>query len=153
MFQFFFWIIYIESIRAFLLWKLYTKTCYSSKSLWIFLELFLRWKCLNTPKPKNTPREKMSWCSQFAYYWCFPVNFAKFHFFTENPWGTASACLNKFVSTKQNAIFLKRYHCTSFKHGFTFKASKELTRDTAQISIWRTALVMYSLQIKSTRSI
>ena len=153
MFQFFFWIIYIESIRAFLHRKLYTKTCYSSKSLWIFLELFLRWKCLNTPKPKNTPGEKCPDTPNLHTTGVFLSILQNFTFFTENPWGTASAYLIKFVSTKQNAIFLKRYHCTSFKHGFTFKASKELTRDTAQISICQTALVMYSLQIKSTRSI
>ena len=49
--------IYIESIKTFWRRKLYTKTCYSSKSLWIltiFLISFFEPKFLNTTKLKNT---------------------------------------------------------------------------------------------------
>ena len=45
-------IIYIGNIKTFWHGKLYMKTCYSSKSLWVLLVLYLSPKCSNTPRPK-----------------------------------------------------------------------------------------------------
>ena len=56
---------YIGNIRKFCHRKLYTKTWYSSKSLWIltffiFLPDFFSPKCVNTTRLKYFPRAKMS---------------------------------------------------------------------------------------------